>query len=103
MSERGRFDREYVQTSSGNLAFPQGPLQIRLANETTATGIDEQRRWLHQLESSRVNHVLRLASQWHMQRDEIRLTEKLIERHKRDAMLLNETLVGSRFVGQHTQ
>src|SRR6516162_6077248 len=95
---RWRFLVEYVETRAGNRATAQCLKKCWFVHHRTAAGVDQIRRRLHHPELCRTHHTPGARDQRHMQRDDIRRTQHLVEKAEFNAQRVSGVLTESRNV-----
>src|SRR5215475_8897280 len=68
-----------VEPCCHNLPSLQSPDESRLVNHRPATGVDQHCGGFHEVKFSVANHASGLPCQWHMQRDNVRAAQQVIE------------------------
>ncbi len=84
---RQRLDREDVDRRTADALLLHRFRQGHFVHELTARGVDQHSRRLHEPQAIRVDQVMCLVSQRHMQRHHVGGAEQILERKERHAHL----------------
>ena len=88
-----------VQTQTAKLAGADGLGCSCFVDQTAACGVDDDRAILHLRDPGRVDHVTGRIIQRHVQGNDVRCAQQIVQLHALDAMLGREGLVKIRVVG----